>query len=87
MPEEVELKKIELKEGLAIGEDYMKYFRYEHLREDLQATSKPFHDLAAHLVETLPSGGEKIKALDHVLYAKDAAVRAVLYPLPLLEEI
>jgi hypothetical protein len=54
------------------------YFSYKHLPEHLQVISKPFHDLAVVLIDTLPDNREKEKALDKLLEAKDAAVRSNL---------
>lgn len=50
-------------------------FCYGHLPERLQAVSKPFHDLAHQLAETL-SGPEVTKALDDLWKAKNWAVVA-----------
>ena len=50
-------------------------FRYDHLPERLQAVSKPFHDLAQQLAETL-AGPEVMKALDDLWKAKNWAVVA-----------
>ena len=52
------------------------FFHYAHLPAGLQAASKPFCDLAAHIVETLPRNDERSVALRKLLEAKDAAVRA-----------
>lgn len=56
----------------------LQFFAYEHLRPDLQVYSKPFHDLAHHIVETLPANVEQEMALRKLLEAKDCAVRAIL---------
>lgn len=56
----------------------LQFFAYGHLPAHLQAISKPFGDLAQSLVETLPHNPELVKALDLLLAAKDAAVRAKL---------
>lgn len=56
----------------------MQFFAYEHLPPHLQAASKPFADLAAMLVETLPRNPERTVALRKLLEAKDCAVRARL---------
>jgi len=60
-------------------EPIMQFFDYAHLRGDLQAISRPFGDLAMHLVDTLPRNLERTTALRKLLEAKDAAVRARLY--------
>ena len=54
----------------------LRFFHYAHLPEKLRAASKPFCDLAAHIVETLPRNAERTAALRKLLEAKDAAVRA-----------
>ena len=56
----------------------MQFFAYAHLPPHLQAVSKPFGELAEHLVATLPRNPERTKALNKLLEAKDAAVRALL---------
>ncbi|MGW0869956.1 hypothetical protein ACWD3Z_05620 [Streptomyces sp. NPDC002740] len=50
-------------------------FRYDHLPHHLQVVSRPFHDLAHQLAETL-SGPEVTKALDDLWAAKNLAVVA-----------
>lgn len=63
-----------------MNHDYLlQFFVYEHLPEHLQAVSKPFCDLANHIVETLPSNPERTVALRKLLEAKDCAVRALLF--------
>ncbi len=54
----------------------LRYFHYTHLPVVLQAASRPFCDLAAHIVTTLPRNAERTVALRKLLEAKDAAVRA-----------
>lgn len=51
-------------------------FGYKHLPERLGDVSRRFHDLAVWVFDTLPPDRERDKCLDHLLYAKDAAVRA-----------
>jgi hypothetical protein len=50
-------------------------FDYEHLPPSLQAVSKPVHDLAHHMADTLESGPELSVGLRHLLDGKDALVR------------
>jgi hypothetical protein len=57
----------------------MQFFAYAHLPEHLQAVSKPFGDLAAHIDRTLPNNPEKTVALRKLLESKDCAVRALLF--------
>lgn len=54
----------------------LRYFHYSHLPVSLQGASRPFCDLARHIVETLPRNAERTVALRKLLEAKDAAVRA-----------
>lgn len=54
----------------------LRYFHYSHLPPVLQAASRPFCDLARHIVESLPRNAERTVALRKLLEAKDAAVRA-----------
>ena len=57
----------------------LQFFKYEHLPPQLQGVSKPFCDLAEHIVTTLPSNPERTVALRKLLESKDCAVRAMLY--------
>ena len=58
-------------------EDVPELFAYDHLPEHLKRVSKPFHELAVS-VARLPRGrGQRGVALQRLLEAKDAAVRAV----------
>lgn len=50
-------------------------FRYDHLPANLQEVSRPFHDLAHQLAETL-TGPEVTKGLDALWAAKNWAVVA-----------
>lgn len=54
----------------------LRYFHYTHLPATLQAASRQFCELAAHIVTTLPRNAERTVALRKLLEAKDAAVRA-----------
>lgn len=58
----------------------LRFFRYEHLPAQLQATSKPLGDLARLMDEALPDGAEKTAGLRKLLEAKDCFVRAALPP-------
>lgn len=53
----------------------LRHFRYDHLPEHLQEVSKPFHDLAHQLADTL-SGPEVTRALGDLFNAKNWAVVA-----------
>lgn len=63
----------------------LRFFHYAHLPAALQSVSKPFCDLAEHIVATLPRNPERTVALRKLIEAKDAAVRANL-PAPKLED-
>jgi len=60
-----------------MNEHILQFFAYEHLRPELQAVSKPFGDLAQHIVATLPRNPERTVALRKLLESKDAALRAL----------
>ena len=60
-------------------ESLLQFFEYKHLPEHLQVISKPFGELANHIVETLPRNPERTVALRKLLEAKDCAVRAQLF--------
>lgn len=59
----------------------LRYFRFEHLPEQLQAASRPFCILARQLAADIDFGHvadptETVEAIRLLLKAKDAAVRA-----------
>lgn len=56
----------------------IKYFKYDHLPENLQLVSKPFGELAKKMDEALPDCAEKAAGLRKLLEAKDCLVRASL---------
>lgn len=56
----------------------MQFFVFGHLPQHLADVSKPFHDMAHNIVNTIPRNAERTVALRKLLEAKDAAVRAVL---------
>lgn len=56
------------------------FFEYSHLPLHLQLVSRLFSTLARRLDRVLTPGGQKEIALQHLLDAKDAAVRATLRP-------
>ena len=57
----------------------LQFFEYKHLPANLQEVSKPFCELATHVVETLPMNPERTVALRKLMEAKDCAVRSVLF--------
>jgi hypothetical protein len=65
-------------EGGAGSGDACWSMNLETIRGGPQAVSKPFCELARHLVETLPRNAERTVALRKLLEGKDAAVRASL---------
>lgn len=58
-------------------EPILKYFKYAHLPEHLQAVSQPFALMAENIMK-LPRNPERSTALRKLLESKDAAVRAAL---------
>lgn len=56
----------------------MKFFRFAHLPEALQAHSRPWAELAVRLCDTLQPSAERTAALRKLLEGKDCAVRAAL---------
>lgn len=54
----------------------MKFFKYEHLPEHLQAISKACAQLAQQMEEQLPGSAEKSAGLRKLLEAKDCFERA-----------
>lgn len=57
----------------------LQFFQYSHLPERLQGASKPFCDLAEHVIQNFPMNPERTVTLRKLLEAKDAAVRTLLY--------
>ena len=51
-------------------------FRYAHLPEDLQKVSKPFHDMALNLVQTIPRNPELTLSIRALWESKNLAVYA-----------
>lgn len=60
-------------------EPLLQFFHYDHLPPVLQAASKPFADLARHIVDNLPRNPERTVALRKLLESKDCAVRALIF--------
>jgi hypothetical protein len=63
---------------LEIEEPMLKFFKYQHLKPELQTISRPFCELAEAIAEGLPPNDQRHIALQKLLEAKDAAVRATL---------
>lgn len=62
----------------SLCESLLQFFAYDHLPQHLQEHSKPFHDLAHKLFETLPHNYQLSFALMKLIEAKDCAVRSSL---------
>ncbi len=60
-------------------EPLMQFFAYAHLPSHLQAVSKYFHDLACIVVNKCPPNRQREHALQKLIEAKDAAVRALIF--------
>jgi len=71
---EKELLRVSEKERMA------KWFSFDHLTEDLQSVSSLFAGLVVEICFKIAPGPERTVALRKLLEAKDAAVRAKLYP-------
>jgi hypothetical protein len=56
----------------------LQFFAHAHLPAHLAAVSRPFGEMAEHIVTNLPVNDEREMALRKLLEAKDAAVRALL---------
>lgn len=56
----------------------LKYFKYDHLPEHLQAVSKGFHVLAWEIADRDSEVEETMAGLRKLLEAKDCAVRAMV---------
>lgn len=54
------------------------FFAFAHLPPAMQEVSRPFGELAARIIDTLPRNPERTVALRKLLEAKDAAVRAAI---------
>lgn len=59
-------------------EPIMQFFEFGHLPPHLAEVSRPFCELATHIVATLPRNPERTVALRKLLESKDAAVRAMV---------
>jgi hypothetical protein len=72
---------------LGIGHDFtmdeetiMVFFEYSHLPPHSQDVAKPFCELANRIPRMVKDGPQRSVALQKLLEAKDAAVRASLQP-------
>lgn len=69
---------IEFTPGEIKTDDVLRYFHYAHLPSVLREKSAPFCALARKLIDTTPRCPQRTIALNKLLEAKDAAVRAAL---------
>ncbi|RVD44663.1 hypothetical protein EN742_01655 [Mesorhizobium sp. M4A.F.Ca.ET.020.02.1.1] len=60
------------------AEHVMQFFAFDHLPPTLKEISKPFGRMAEDIVRTLPRNQQRTMALNKLLEAKDAAVRAYI---------
>lgn len=58
----------------------LEFFQNENMRPELREVVKPFEALAVHMIESLPDNDQRTLALQRLLEAKDAAVRARMLP-------
>jgi hypothetical protein len=58
--------------------ELMQFFKFDHLPDTLKGISRPWCELAEHLVLTLPCNTERTVALRKLLEGKDAAVRSFI---------
>lgn len=61
------------------GDPILQFFAFLHLPPRLQVVSEPFGILASRVVDSLPDNAQRHVALQKLLEAKDAAVRALLF--------
>ena len=54
------------------------FFTYDHLPPSLADVSRPFCDLAHHIIQTMRRNPERTVCLRKLLEAKDCAVRSLL---------
>ena len=59
-------------------EPLLQFFGYTHLPPTLGDVSRPFHDLAHHIVATMRRNPERTVCLRKLLESKDCAVRSYL---------
>ena len=59
-------------------QELLNFFHLAHLPDHLQTASRPFHDLAHAIYNTVDDSAELVACLRKLLEAKDCAVRAQL---------
>lgn len=62
----------------ADADHVLQFFAFEHLPPSLKEISRPFGQMAETMTKILPRNPERTKALNKLLEAKDAAVRAFI---------
>jgi len=62
------------------GDRMLRWFQFDHLPDHLKEVSRPFHELAKDIENSIQAGPERTVAFRKLLEAKDAAVRAVVWP-------
>lgn len=76
MNDEIHPAPIEFTDEQIAWDPILRYFHYAHLPARLQDVSRPFCELAKHIITTTPRNAERSVALRKLLEAKDAGVRA-----------
>lgn len=61
-------------------DDFLQFFQNENMRPELRTVVVPFEALAKQMLAELPDNDQRTLALQRLLEAKDAAVRAKLLP-------
>ena len=63
---------------ITTDEPLMQWFTHAHLPPALAAVSRPFCELANHIIASIPRNDQRTITLQRLVEAKDAAVRAHL---------
>jgi len=67
---------VEFTEQELANDAILRFFRYAHLPPALQERSRPFAEMARHIIDTTPRNAERTAGLRKLLEAKDCIVRA-----------
>jgi hypothetical protein len=78
MSEEIHPAPAEFSADELAADPILRFFHYAHLPPTLRTRSRPWCELAALVVRTLPRNAERSTALRKLLEGKDCAVRAAL---------
>jgi len=57
----------------------LQFFEHDHLPPNLQEVSRPFGELAGWMMTRLPENPQRTIAIQKLMEAKDAAVRAAIF--------